>query len=41
MAKARTMGPTSIVAWMRENVVEAGPSWIQLVRSALAHVRVR
>ena len=41
MAKARTIGPTTVVSWVRENVVEAGPSWIQLVRSALAHVRVR
>ncbi len=34
-------GARSVPAWIRQNVIDAAPLWIQFYRSALANVRIR
>jgi len=29
-----------VASWVRQNVIEAAPLWLQLLRSALEHVTV-
>jgi len=33
--------PRSIALWIRKNVIEVAPLWIQFYRSALSNVRIR
>jgi hypothetical protein len=33
--------PRPVPSWIRRNVINAAPLWIQLYRSALANVRIR
>ena len=32
--------PRSVPSWIRQNVIDAAPLWIQFYRSALANVRI-
>ena len=32
--------PRSVASWIRQNVIDVAPLWIQLYRSALANVRI-
>jgi hypothetical protein len=33
--------PGSVQTWIRQNVIDVAPLWIQFYRSAVANVRVR
>jgi len=33
--------PGSVPAWIRQNVIDVAPLWIQFYRSAVTNVRVR
>jgi len=43
MAERHPVGnsPNPVTSWIQQNVVDAAPMWIQLLRSAVANVRTR